>query len=64
MLVFIIIWTNPLKIKVNDSWYEGAMLVDSARNLTDTNQRNMLMEQAGKKLAEQVKALRNSATPT
>ena len=55
LLVFIVIWTNPLKIKVNDPWYEGAMLVDSARHVTDTSQRNILMEQAGKKLAEQVR---------
>ena len=55
LLVFIIIWTNPLKIKIQDPWSEGALLIDSARNVKDTNQRNVLMEQARKKLAEQVR---------
>jgi tetratricopeptide (TPR) repeat protein len=55
LLVFIIVWSNPLKIKVMDPWYKGAILIDSARNVMDTNQRNILMEQAGKKLAEQIR---------
>jgi tetratricopeptide (TPR) repeat protein len=55
LLVFMIIWFKPFNVHLQDPWYEGAILVDSARNLTDTNQRNILMEQAGKKLAEQTR---------
>ncbi len=49
-----IIWFKPFNVNLKDPWYEGAELIDSARNVTDTNQRKVLLSEAGKILAEQV----------
>jgi tetratricopeptide (TPR) repeat protein len=54
LLVFMIIWLNPSNVNLKDPWYEGAVLIDSARNVTDINQRNVLLGKAGKILTEQV----------
>lgn len=54
LFVFMIIWFNPFNVNFKDAWYEGAVLIDSARNVIDTNQRNVLLGKAGKILTEQV----------
>ena len=54
VLIFMIIWFKPYNVNLKDPWYEGAALVDSARKVTDTNQRNFLLNEAGRKIAEQV----------
>jgi len=54
LFVFLIIWFNPFNVNFKDPWYEGAVLIDSARNVIDTNQRNILLGNAGKILTEQV----------
>jgi len=54
LLVFIILWFKPYKFKLVDPWYEGMVLMDSASKATDIVQRNLLFDQAGKSLAEQV----------
>ena len=54
LFVFLIIWFNPFNVNFKDPWYEGAVLIDSARNVTDTNQRNILLGKAGKILTKQV----------
>jgi len=55
LLVFIIIWFNPFNVNFKDPWYKAAVLIDSARNVIDTNQRNVLLDNAGKILTEQVR---------
>jgi len=54
LFIFVIIWFNPFNVNIKDPWHEGALLIDSARNVTDTNQRNFLLGKAGKILTEQV----------
>ena len=54
LFVFVIIWFNPFNVNLKDPWYEGAVLIDSARNVIDTNQRTVLLGKAGKILTEQV----------
>jgi tetratricopeptide (TPR) repeat protein len=54
LFVFIVIWFNPFNVKLKDPWYEGAVLLDSARKEIDTNQRKVLLGEAGKILTEQV----------
>jgi len=50
-----IIWFKPYNVNLNDPWFEGAILINSARNVTDTNQRKVLLDKAGKILGEQVR---------
>jgi len=54
LFVFMIIWFKPYNVHLKDPWYEGAVLIDSARKLSDPNQRNVLLNEAGKILTEQV----------
>jgi len=54
LFVFMIIWLNPFNVNVKDAWYEGAILLDSARKEIDTNQRRVLLGEAGKILTQQV----------
>ena len=54
LFVFLIIWVNPFNVNLKDPWYKAAVLIDSARNVTDTNQRNVLLGKAGKILTKQV----------
>ena len=52
--VFMIIWFKPFNVNLKDPWYAGAQLIDSSRKVLDTNQRKLLLAEAGKILAEQV----------
>ncbi len=52
--VFMIIWFKPYDVNLKDPWYEGAALIDSARKVIDTNQRKVLLGEAGKILTEQI----------
>ena len=54
LFVFMIIWFKPYNLNLKDPWYEGAVLIDSARKEIDTNQRKVLLGEAGKILTEQV----------
>ena len=54
LLVFMILWFKPYNINLKDPWYEGAVLIDSARKEIDTNRRKVLLNEAGKILTEQV----------
>ena len=54
LIIFSILWFKPFNVNLKDPWYEGAVLIDSARNAIDTNQRKVLLGEAGKILGEQV----------
>ena len=54
LFIFMIIWFKPYNVNLKDPWYEGAILIDSARKEIDTNQRKALLVAAGKILTEQV----------
>ena len=53
VIIFSLLWFKPFNVNLKDPWFEGAVLIDSARNVTDNTQRNILMEKGGKILAEQ-----------
>src|SRR5258705_3153646 len=55
LIIFSILWFKPFDVNLKDPWFEGAVLIDSARKVIDTNQRKLLLDEAGKKLAEQVR---------
>lgn len=54
LIIFSILWFKPFNVNLKDPWYEGAQLIDSSRNVIDTNRRKVLLAEAGKILAEQV----------
>jgi tetratricopeptide (TPR) repeat protein len=54
LIIFSILWFKPFNVNLKDPWNKGGLLLDSANKTTDPNQRNILVEKAGKILAEQV----------
>ena len=54
LIIFSILWFNPFNVNLKDPWYEGAVLIDSARKMIDPNRRKVLLDEAGKILTEQV----------
>ena len=54
LCIFLIIWFKPFNVNLKDPWYAGAQLIDSSRKVLDTNQRKVLLAEAGKIMAEQV----------
>ncbi|HEX6848651.1 MAG TPA: hypothetical protein VF144_16815 [Chitinophagaceae bacterium] len=54
LVVFMILWFNPFNVKLKDPWYEAGVLIDSVRKVSDPDQRELLLEQARKKLVVQI----------
>ena len=54
LVVFMVLWFNPFKVKVKDPWYEAGALIDSTNKISDPNQRDLLLEQARKKLVVEI----------
>ena len=55
LVIFCILWFKPFNVNLRDPWNEGGLLLDSANKISDPNQRTLLIEQGGKKLAEEIK---------
>ena len=55
LIFFSILWFRPLDIKITDPWYEGIALIDSANKVTEKELKNLLLDEAGEKLSEQVR---------
>jgi tetratricopeptide (TPR) repeat protein len=54
LIIFSILWFNPFKVSVTNSWNDGAQLIDSAGKISDPIQKNKLLEEARVILANQV----------
>ena len=55
LFVFMILWLKPFKVNLKDPWNEGAIFIDSANKITDVTQREILLEEARKRLVVEVK---------